>query len=82
MAVSGWAQDYNRMISAYEYRDAPRINEGLFLSLPILVLVSIVPFVGALASLATLVVGTIVIFQICQAINHFAASPVGGRQQR
>ncbi|SHE87005.1 protein of unknown function [Lampropedia hyalina DSM 16112] len=78
VALHGWSQDYNRLVSVYEYRDAPKMPEGLFLAFPILALVSIVPVVGVIASLAMIVVGPMVFFHICKAVNYFAAK--AGRQ--
>lgn len=73
VAIHGWSQDYNRLISVYEYTDAPKVPEGLFLALPILLLVSIVPGLGVLATLALLAVGPLVFYHYTKAINYFAA---------
>lgn len=73
VAIHGWSQDYKRLVSVYEYTDAPKIPENLFLAFPILVVASIIPGVGVLASVAMIVVGPVVFYHLCRVINYFAA---------
>ncbi|MFC2050704.1 hypothetical protein ACFLTN_05965 [Chloroflexota bacterium] len=68
-AYWGFAKDYNAYLSQTGATNF-RLSEGLFLALPILFLVSIVPFVGFLTTIGYLVVYFIVANKLCDAVNH------------
>jgi len=68
----GWSQDYNAFIVRHGRQGAPEVKEGLFLAMPILALCSIVPFVGILAALGSIIVSIMCFYQLCRAINYFA----------
>lgn len=74
-AIHGFAKDYNSYIQRHSVT-VPPLSEGLFLAIPILALVSIIPFLGILASLANLVLIIIVAAQVCDAVNALPAQPM------
>lgn len=74
-AIHGFAKDYNSYLQRHSV-NAPPLAEGLFLAIPILALVSIVPFLGILASLANLILIIIVAGKVCDAVNALPAQPM------
>ena len=73
-AIHGFAKDYNSYLQRHSI-NAPPLGEGLFLAICILAMVSIVPFLGILASLVNLDLIIIVAGKICDAVNALPASP-------
>jgi hypothetical protein len=71
-AVWGYALDYNKYVSQTGATSF-RLNDKLFLSLPILTLAIVIPYLGSLAGIGQLVVGFICINSVCDAVNHLAA---------
>ena len=81
----GFAEDYNTYL-AQRGLHLQRLNDQLFLSYPILVLFSAVPYLGMLASPVALVVLVLIISQTCDAVNALnqvpsvpAAAPMAAR---
>lgn len=72
VAYYGWAQDYNKFIQGYNMQDAPRMPEGLFLAMCISTLLSAIPKIGFLASLANIILFLVGFNYICKAINYMA----------
>lgn len=71
--VWGFAVDYN----AYASRKgitSPKLNENLFLAFCILTLVSLIPYLGGLASLANLVIFFLIIPKLVQISDGAGAS--------
>ncbi len=73
-AIPGFAKDYNSYLQRHSV-NAPPLPEGLFLAIPILALVSIIPLLGILASLANLILFIIVAGKVCDAVNALPAQP-------
>ena len=67
----GWSKDYNAYIRRHNINTAA-MPEGLFLTVPILILCSIVPFVGMLAGLVNLILMIILVGKICDGVNAIA----------
>ena len=86
VALWGWSQDYNRAMNAHEdsYPGAPRVTPGLFLSFCVVQAVALpfqlflstseeaLPILGLLV-LSILVLVVMASFQLCAAVNYFAA---------
>jgi len=73
----GFASDYN----AYVARSVPGarpVTRGLFVTVAVLAIVSLVPVVGYLTGLASLVLMGVVISQVCDAVNDLRTLPLGG----
>ncbi|MGQ0760756.1 MAG: hypothetical protein ACT4OT_01875 [Acidobacteriota bacterium] len=73
-ALWGFAKDYNSYLDRHGL-DLRRLPEGIFVAYIILCLGAFIPFVGWLLVAANMVVGTIMIAKICDAVN---ALPDGG----
>jgi hypothetical protein len=71
-AYWGFAKDYNAYVQRRSV-NARRLPEGLFLAYPILALVSVIPIVFPV----TFVVGLIVVWKICDAVNALEAPEAG-----
>jgi hypothetical protein len=69
----GFAEDYNTYL-AQRGLHLQRLNDQLFLSYPILVLFSAVPYLGMLASPVALVVLVLIISKTCDAVNALQTS--------
>lgn len=67
-AIWGWAQDFNRFTTENKL-SVPRVSESVALTFCILILVSIVPFVGILSSVGSLVLFIIFMVQAINAVN-------------
>lgn len=82
-AYWGFAKDYNAYLSQTGATNF-RLSEGLFLALPILLLVSIVPFVGFLTAIGYLIVYFIVANNLCDVVNHLtqAGTESGGSSHK
>jgi hypothetical protein len=65
----GFAKDYNLYISRHRLDTASKLPEGLFLAYPILILVSLIPFVNIATSLAALIIFAVIIDRTCDAVN-------------
>ncbi|MDA2912872.1 hypothetical protein MYX77_02735 [Acidobacteriia bacterium AH_259_A11_L15] len=72
--IHGFAKDYNSYLQRHSV-NAPPLPEGLFLAIPVLALVSIVPVLGVLASLANVILFIIVAGKVCDAVNALPAQP-------
>jgi len=72
VAFYGWAQDYNQFTQGYNMHNAPRMPEGLFLAMCILSVCSIIPMVGTIASVASVILCLVGFNYICKAINYMA----------
>lgn len=67
-ALLGFAKDYNSYLDRHGL-DLRRLPEGIFVAYIILCLGAFIPFVGWLLVAANMVVGTIMIAKICDAVN-------------
>lgn len=67
-ALLGFAKDYNNYLDRHGL-DLRRLPEGIFVAYIILCLGAWIPFVGWLLVAANMVVGTIMIAKICDAVN-------------
>lgn len=72
-AFYGFAQDFNKHIKLRNL-DIKPLSESLFLAYPILLLVSIIPFIGLLASLAAIVVFIYMVAEACKGVNKLQAA--------
>lgn len=77
----GWTQDYNRMAYA-EDAPLPRMPEGLAMTLCIMTLLSMIPYIGMLFSLVNLVLMPIFVAKACDGINALAWHASGGQPVR
>lgn len=70
-AYWGWAEDYNSFV---QRNDLPleQQSPGLFLAMPITSIASIVPLLGILSAIASLVLWFIVMAKMINAVNSFA----------
>ena len=73
-AIHGFAVDYNKYIARHNRAVAP-LPEGLYLALPIMMVMCIVPLVGALIGIGLLVVQILLVIKTIDAINALAAAP-------
>ena len=64
----GFAEDYNTYL-ARRGLHLQRLNDQLFLSYPIMVLFSAIPYLGMLASPVALVILVLIISKTCDAVN-------------
>ncbi len=71
-AYWGWTVDYNKLV-AEKQLDAPRVPEGVALMLCIFSLCSMVPFVGILLALASLVLAIVFLNSAINGVNRLAA---------
>ncbi|MCX6004840.1 MAG: hypothetical protein NT082_04130 [Chloroflexi bacterium] len=69
MAYWGFAQDYNKYLNVKNLT-VPKLSEGLFLSYPILMLCSGIPYLNSLAGLAQFAVGIMVYNFMIDAVNN------------
>ncbi len=67
----GWTVDYNNHVAAHGL-DAPRMPQGLAMTLCILMLFSIIPFVGIVAGLVNMVLLIVFVSCVCDGINALA----------
>lgn len=67
-ALLGFAKDYNSYLDRHGL-DLRRLPEGIFVAYILLCLGAFIPFVGWLLVAANMVVGTIMIAKICDAVN-------------
>ena len=75
-AYAGYAKDYNLYLARYNL-DAKRLTEGLFLAGSILAVVSatagsIVPYIGALSGIGSIVINALIINELCNGINNLS----------
>ena len=70
-AYYGWAQDYNRYVISNSL-PAPRVNEGFALTVSILCVCSIIPYLGILIALVNTVFLGLFLSQACDAIMALA----------
>jgi hypothetical protein len=79
-AIWGFAVDFNKYASRNNVRAAPRLPEGLFLAYCILTIVALIgfvlPFVVPLIGVANIVIGAILIGEVCDAVNALPSSGV------
>ena len=73
-AIYGFAVDYNKYIARHNRAVTP-LPEGLYLALPIMMAMCIVPIVGAIVGIGLLVVQIILVIKTIDAINALAAAP-------
>lgn len=74
IAYWGWAKDFNSYIAARGL-GLPKVSEKLFLSLPILVLCSAVPYLGSLAGIAMIVIYIMMCNAMIDAVNGLCDAP-------
>jgi hypothetical protein len=67
----GFAQDYNRYLARHEL-NLPRLDEQLFLFYPISVLCTIVPVLGSLSGVVSVVLSFMIMSKTCDAVNALA----------
>ena len=67
-ALPGFAKDYNSYLDRHGL-DLRRLSEGIFVAYIILCLAAWLPFVGSLLVAANMVVGTMMIAKVCDAVN-------------
>jgi hypothetical protein len=72
VAIAGFAKDYNAYVDRYEAQ-APKLSEGLFLTIPILTCVGVIPFVNYLTGLVNLILMIIVVPQIINGVNALSS---------
>jgi hypothetical protein len=70
----GFAQDYNKYIARRQL-NLPRLDEQLFLFYPISILCTIIPFLGGLIALVSVVLLILIIVKTCDAVNALATAP-------
>jgi len=83
VAIHGFALDYNAYADRYNLQ-SKRLPVGLFLTSPILVCCSIVPYLGTLASLANMVLMILIVNYAADAVNAIpaaGAAPVPAQPQ-
>jgi hypothetical protein len=73
IAYWGWAKDFNAYVASRGLA-VPKVQEGLFLAFPILVLCSAVPYLGSLAGLAVIVVYIMLCNAMINSVNGLVAS--------
>ncbi len=73
-ALWGYSKDYNSFIGRHSIVAEP-LPETLFLISCILSIVSCIPYIGALAGLASAIIHIILMVKICAAINAIANAP-------
>jgi hypothetical protein len=73
IAYGKWAKQYNEFVRINQLQGAPAVSEGLFLTMCICTAASIIPLVNYIAMLPQLVVGPIVAYQLCRAVNYLKA---------
>jgi uncharacterized membrane protein len=73
MAYWGFAQDFNKYLNLKSLA-VPKLSEGLFLSYPILMLCSGIPYIGSLAGLAEFGVGILVYNFMIDAVNNLCGA--------
>ena len=73
----GFAKDFNSYVSRHGLGVGP-LPEGMFLALPILGLMNLIPVVGYITSLAGAVLYIIVIIKVCDAVNAFGEDEPSG----
>ncbi len=73
IAYGKWAKQYNEFVRMNQLPGAPAVSEGLFLTLCICTAASIIPLVNYIALLPQLVVGPMVAYQLCRAVNYLKA---------
>lgn len=68
-----WSQEWNRVVANNPgHPQAPRMNEGLFLTYAILNVCGIIPVVGTLVGVAALVVFFVILKGMADAVNYAA----------
>jgi len=70
-AFQGFAQDYNKYIARHQL-NLPRLDEQLFLFYPISILCTLIPFLGGLIALVSLVLLILIMSKTCDAVNALA----------
>ncbi len=73
---SGFAQDFNRLLYRRGHNTTP-LPEGLFVAYPILIICSMIPFIGQLASIAAFVLLLLIVAKICDGVNALGAVSYG-----
>ncbi len=73
-AYWGWAVDYNTYVQEKALQGAPKMPEGLALTLCILTLAAIVPVIGVLISLANIVLMAIFLNKAIDGVNTIVRS--------
>ncbi|MFO8055683.1 MAG: DUF4328 domain-containing protein [bacterium] len=74
VAFHGYTKDFNN------YVGRPALPENLALAYCILVLVSIIPLINFITSIAVIIIFALLISKICDAVNQLGASaPAGGQ---
>ena len=66
--VWGFSVDFNAYVARHN-QDAPPLPEGLFLTMPIVILATSLPVLGMPASLAVVVLYALVIIKVCDSVN-------------
>jgi hypothetical protein len=73
-AIPGFAKDYNSYVDRHSL-GVPKLPEGLFLAYCILILATIIPILGILASLAAVGLMVVLAAKVCDAVNALPAGP-------
>jgi len=73
MAYWGFAQDFNKYVNAKSLA-VPKLSEGLFLTYPILILCSAVPYLGYLAGLAEFAIAIMVYNFMVDGVNNLVGA--------
>jgi hypothetical protein len=73
-AIHGFAVDYNKFIARHN-RPVTPLPEGLYLAAPIMMLMCIIPFVGAMIAMGLLIVHIILVLKTIDAVNALAGAP-------
>lgn len=67
-AFQGFAEDYNQYLARHQLK-LPRLDEQLFFYYPISILCTMVPMIGSVAALASVVLLILIIGKTCDAVN-------------
>lgn len=75
VAYPGWAKDWTRIRQSYpNLRAAPPVNHGLFLTMPICLICSAIPFLGIFILPVVFIISIICQKQMCAVINFIASA--------
>jgi hypothetical protein len=73
-AIHGFAVDYNKFIARHN-RPVTPLPEGLYLAVPIMTLICMIPFVSFLISPALMVVHIMLVIKTIDAVNALGIAP-------
>ena len=71
VALKGWFDDYNKLVEEKNL-DVPKLPVGIALTVCILTVISMVPYIGMIASLPGFVMVCIMIVYVCNGVNALA----------